>query len=308
MESVRIPVAIVGSGNIGTDLMHKVLKSDRLELRYMVGIDADSPGLARAKAAGVGTSDLGVAWLLERSNELEIVFEATTASAHQVNAPHYKEAGLTAIDLTPAKIGPTVVPTVNLDDYLGAPNLNLITCGGQATAPIVAAVSKVAEVPYAETISTVASRSAGPGTRQNIDEFTRTTSRALEEVGGASVGKAIIILNPSEPPILMRNTVFCGLRRGFDRIAVDDGIREMVKRVSHFVPGYRLKAEPVFDEGPFETAGGTAHSRVTVLLEVEGSGDYLPRYAGNLDIMTAAAVRVGEAIATWRTSRATGSA
>jgi acetaldehyde dehydrogenase len=201
------------------------------------------------------------------------------------------------VDLTPARLGPPVVPTVNLADHLDAPNLNMITCGGQATTPIVAAVAGACPVPYAEIVSTVASRSAGPGTRQNIDEFTRTTARSLEEVGGAGRGKAIIVLNPAEPPILMRNTVFCALPEGYDRAAVAAAVEEMVARVARYVPGYRLKGAPLFEEGPFATPGGPAAARVVTLLEVEGAGDYLPAYAGNLDIMTAAAVRVGEALA-----------
>jgi len=203
--------------------------------------------------------------------------------------------GIPVIDLTPAAIGPKVVPTVNLNDHLDAPNLNMITCGGQATTPIVAAVSRAATVPYAEMVSTVASVSAGPGTRQNIDEFTRTTARALEEIGGAAHGKAIIILNPADPPILMRNTVFCALPEGTDHGAVLDSVQAMVAEVAAYVPGYRLKNRPVIEDGPFSAPGGTVPHRVVVLLEVEGAGDYLPTYAGNLDIMTAAAVRVAEA-------------
>jgi acetaldehyde dehydrogenase len=216
---------------------------------------------------------------------------------HAANAPRLAAAGITAIDLTPARLGPPVVPGVNLDRHLDAPNLNLITCGGQATAPIVAAVAAASPVPYAEIVSTVASRSAGPGTRQNIDEFTRTTASSLEEVGGAAHGKAIIILNPADPPILMRNTVFCALPDGYDEAAVAAAIEDMVGRVARYVPGYRLKRPPVFEEGPFATPGGPAAARVVALLEVEGAGDFLPAYAGNLDIMTAAAVRVGEALA-----------
>ena len=206
-----------------------------------------------------------------------------------------------AVDLTPAKLGPLVVPPVNLDAHPGATNVNLITCGGQATAPIVAAVSSVADVPYAEIVSTVASVSAGPGTRQNIDEFTKTTSAALVEIGGARHGKAIMVLNPAEPPILMRNTVFCGLGDGYDRDEVSAAITDMVSTVSQYVPGYRLKADPVFDEDLFRTPGGDVKARVVALLEVEGAADYLPAYAGNLDIMTASAVRVGEA---WAMSQA----
>jgi acetaldehyde dehydrogenase len=246
-----------------------------------------------------------VDWLLQRQAELgiEIVLEATSASVHGSNAPRYQEAGLTAIDLTPAAVGPAVVPVVNLGSHLGAPNLNMITCGGQATIPIVAAVSRVCSVPYAEIISSIASRSAGPGTRQNIDEFTRTTARGIETIGGAGAGKAIIILNPAEPPILMRNTVYCGIPADVDPDLVAASIGRMVEDVARYVPGYRMKAPPVFDEGPFHTPGGPAGCKVTVLLEVTGSADFLPAYAGNLDIMTAAAVRVAEAIGQSRQGR-----
>jgi acetaldehyde dehydrogenase len=214
---------------------------------------------------------------------------------HVRHAALLAELGIPVIDLTPAARGPKVIPTVNLADHLDAPNINLVTCGGQATTPIVAAVSRAADVPYAEMVSTVASASAGPGTRQNIDEFTRTTARALEEIGGAAHGKAIIVLNPADPPILMRNTVFCALPEGTDHQAVLDSVQRMVADVAAYVPGYRLKNRPVIEEGPFDTPGGTVPHRVVVLLEVEGAGDYLPSYAGNLDIMTAAAVRVAEA-------------
>ena len=296
----RLRCAIVGSGNIGTDLLHKLLRSDLLEVGALVGIDPDSDGLARARAAGVEATSDGADWLIERADRFDLVFEATSAWVHRMNAPRYREAGLAAIDLTPARLGPLVVPPVNLDAHLDAANLNLITCGGQATVPIVAAVAAVAPVPYAEIVSTVASVSAGPGTRQNIDEFTRTTSASLVEVGGADHGKAIMILNPAEPPILMRNTVFCALGDGYDREEVADSITEMVRAVASYVPGYRMKAEPVFDEDLFRTPGGDVKARVVVLLEVRGAADYLPPYAGNLDIMTASAVRVAEAIATAR--------
>ncbi len=293
----RVPCAIVGSGNIGTDLMEKLVRSDVLELRAVVGIDPDSEGLRRARERGFDATWEGVDWLLERADEFAIVFEATSAWVHRQNAPRYEQAGLRAIDLTPAKLGPLVVPPVNLAEHLDAANVNLITCGGQATVPIVHAVSRVADVPYAEIVSTVASRSAGPGTRQNIDEFTKTTSSALVEVGGASFGKAIMILNPAEPPILMRNTVFCALGDGYDADAVAASILDVVAEVAAYVPGYRLKAEPVFEEDTYRTPGGTVSARVVTLLEVEGAGDYFPPYAGNLDIMTASAVRVGEAMA-----------
>ena len=289
--------AIVGSGNIGTDLMYKLQRSELLQLGAMIGIDPDSDGLARARRAGIDTSHEGADWLLERADDFDIVFEATTARVHADYAPRYEAAGLKAVDLTPAKVGPNVVPTINIDAALDRPNVNMITCGGQATTPIVAAVNAVAEVPYAEIVSTVASVSAGPGTRQNIDEFTKTTSQALEEVGGAHIGKAIMILNPADPPIIMRNTVFCALADGYDEATVAKSILDMEEQVQEYVPGYRLKSDPVFDDGPYNTPGGTVPARVIALLEVEGAADYLPPYAGNLDIMTAAATRVGEAIA-----------
>jgi acetaldehyde dehydrogenase len=292
------PCAIVGSGNIGTDLLIKLQRSELLEPRYLVGVDPASDGLALARERGVEASHEGVDWLLERADDIDLVFEATSAWVHRQHAPRYEEAGLTAVDLTPAKLGPLVVPPVNLGEHLDAPNVNLITCGGQATTPIVHAVARVSPVPYAEIVSTVSSRSAGPGTRQNIDEFTQVTSAALVEVGGARHGKAIMVLNPADPPILMRNTVFCALPDGYDEAAVRDSILEMVGTVSAYVPGYRLKAEPVFETDVFGTPGGVVPARVVVLLEVEGAGDYFPPYAGNLDIMTASAVRVGEAFAT----------
>jgi acetaldehyde dehydrogenase len=295
----RIPVAIVGSGNIGTDLAKKLLRSPILEPVAVVGIDPASEGLARARGWGIEASADGVGWLLEHRDRLgvRIVFEATSAAIHRRHAPDYEAAGLVAIDLTPASVGPAVVPPVNLRAHVDRPNLNMITCGGQATIPIVAAVSRVAEVSYAEIVSTIASRSAGPGTRANIDEFTQTTARGLETIGGAARGKAIIVLNPAEPPILMRNTVYCALAEGTDEGAVAGSIEAMVAEVASYVPGYRLKAPPVFDEGPFSWPGGSAWGRVTVFLEVTGNGDFLPPYAGNLDIMTASAVRVGETLA-----------
>ncbi|MDT4959405.1 MAG: acetaldehyde dehydrogenase [Pseudonocardiales bacterium] len=287
--------AIIGSGNIGTDLMIKLMRSETLELVALVGIDADSDGLARAKALGVQAPHTGIDWIRDHPADVDLVFDATSAYVHVRNAAVLAELGIAAIDLTPAARGPKVVPSVNLTEHLDAPNVNMITCGGQATVPIVAAVSRAATVPYAEMVSTVASQSAGPGTRKNIDEFTRTTARALEEIGGAEQGKAIIVLNPADPPILMRNTVFCALPDGSDHDAVLASVEQMVADVAAYVPGYRLKNRPVVEEGPFATPGGAVPHRVVVLLEVEGAGDYLPAYAGNLDIMTAAAVRVGEA-------------
>jgi acetaldehyde dehydrogenase len=294
---VTLSCVVIGSGNIGTDLVRKLLRSPSLRLRALVGIDPASEGLARARALGVEATAEGVDWVERHAGEIDLAFEATSAHVHLRHAPRLRQAGITAVDLTPARLGPLVVPTVNLGAHLEAPNLNLITCGGQATAPIVAAVAGVCPVPYAEIVSAVASRSAGPGTRQNIDEFTRTTARSLEEVGGARRGKAIIVLNPAEPPVLMRNTVFCALPDGYDEAAVAAAVQDMVARVARYVPGYRLKSAPLFEEGPFATPGGPVAARAVALLEVEGAGDYLPPYAGNLDIMTAAAVRVGEALA-----------
>jgi acetaldehyde dehydrogenase len=301
----RVPVAIVGSGNIGTDLTRKLLRSSSLEPVALVGIDPASDGLRRARDWGVEASHEGVDWLLANAARLNvrIVYEATSARIHAANAAAYAAAGVVAIDLTPAAVGPAVVPPVNLRAHLGEPNVNMITCGGQATIPIVAAVSRETAVPYAEIVSTVASRSAGPGTRANIDEFTQTTAHGLEAIGGAARGKAIIVLNPAEPPILMRNTVYCGLPADADRPAIEASVRAMADEVATYVPGYRIKGL-VFDDGPFHTPGGEIAARVSVFLEVTGNGDYLPRFAGNLDIMTASAVRVGETIATERLSGA----
>ncbi|NLT04877.1 MAG: acetaldehyde dehydrogenase (acetylating) [Solirubrobacterales bacterium] len=293
----RVPVAILGSGNIGTDLAIKLLRSERLELTSVVGIDPESEGLARARELGVATSAEGIDWLLDGPARPEIVFEATSAGAHRANAPRLEAAGIQAVDLTPAALGPFTVPVVNLGDHLAAPNVNLISCGGQATIPMVAAVSRVTAVPYAEIVASVSSASAGPGTRANIDEFTQTTARGVELVGGAERGRAIIILNPADPPLLMRNTVFAAVEPDADRDAIAASIEAMAAEVAQYVPGYRMTAPPQFDE-PRE--GWDGRARVTVLLEVEGAGDFLPRHAGNLDVMTAAAAAVGERLAAAR--------
>jgi acetaldehyde dehydrogenase len=289
-----VTAAIVGSGNIGTDLLAKLRRARGIDVRYMVGVVPDSPGLARARADGVEASAEGVDWLLARPEPPELVFEATSAAAHRAHAPRYREAGIQAIDLTPAAIGPFVVPVVNLGEHLDAPNINLISCGGQATVPIVAAVGGVTPVRYAETISTVASRSAGQGTRANIDEFTRTTALSQRLVGGAERSKSIIVLNPADPPIIMRNTVYCAIDAAADRERVAGAITDAAAAVSAYVPGFRLVAAPQFDDAR-EEWGGLA--RVAVLVEVSGSGDHLPAYAGNLDIITAAAARIGELLA-----------
>lgn len=282
----KTKVAIIGSGNIGTDLMYKLGRSPLLELTWMVGVVPDSDGLQRARELGYKTTYHGIEELLECPDDFDIAFDATTAKAHHLHAKLLAEAGKIAVDLTPAAIGPYIVPVVNAEQHLEKSNVNLTTCGGQATTPIVAAINRAAPVEYAEIVSTVSSRSAGPGTRQNIDEFTETTARGLVAVGGARKGKAIIILNPADPPIMMRNTVYAKVQEGADREAITASVEEMVSKVELYVPGYRLKSPPIFDDG-----------RVTVLLEVEGAGDYFPNYAGNLDIMTAAAVRVGEEFA-----------
>lgn len=290
----KAKVAIVGSGNISTDLLYKLLRSEWLEPRWMVGIDPESDGLARAAKLGLETTHEGVDWLLAQPDKPDLVFEATSAYVHRDAAPKYAEAGIRAIDLTPAAVGPAVIPPANLREHLDAPNVNMITCGGQATIPIVYAVSRIVEVPYAEIVASVASVSAGPGTRANIDEFTKTTARGVQTIGGAAPGKAIIILNPADPPMIMRDTIFCAIPTDADREAIAASIHDVVKEVQTYVPGYRLLNEPQFDE-PLINSGGQA--LVTTFVEVEGAGDYLPPYAGNLDIMTAAATKVGEEIA-----------
>lgn len=302
----RVKVAIIGSGNIGTDLMVKVLRtSDVLEMGALVGIDPDSDGLHRAERWGVPTTSDGVAGLTEMPEfaDIDLVFDATSAKAHLANAEVLSPYGKQLIDLTPAAIGPYVVPVVNLDEHLGAPNVNMVTCGGQATIPIVAAVAGVVPVAYGEIVASVASRSAGPGTRANIDEFTETTAAGITKVGGAERGKAIIVLNPAEPPLLMRDTVFCLVRDGMTK-EIDEAVQEMVAKVQGYVRGYRLKQPVQFerfsDRDPLvapQIDWDGPGLKVSVLLEVEGAAHYLPSYAGNLDIMTAAALRTGERLA-----------
>src|SRR5215472_2099453 len=285
---MTLPVVIIGSGNIATDLMYKVLRNKSFELLGVAGVDPASDGLARASALGIATSDRGIEFFLNEHPGAELAFDASSARAHAEHAPLLAVRGVRCIDLTPAALGPAVVPDVNLDEHLDAEDANLVTCGAQATVPIVAALSRVGAVRYAEVVSTVASRSAGQGTRSNIDEFTTATARSLETLGGASEGKAIIILNPAEPPIMMRNTVYAEIDGMSPELAVT-AVHEAVDRVAAYVPGYRLTAEPLVADG-----------LLTAFIEVEGAGDYLPQYAGNLDIMTSAAVRVAERFAKGR--------
>src|SRR5512145_3297044 len=282
MEPIR--AAILGSGNIGTDLMYKLKRSKTLRPVIMAGIIPESEGLARARQEGLAITTEGIDGLLKQADSFDIVFDATTASAHKKHAPLLREANKIAIDLTPAAIGPYVVPLVNLDEHVGATNVNLVSCGGQATVPLVYALKQVAPVEYAEIVATIASKSAGPGTRQNIDEFTETTARGLEIIGRANRGKAIIVLNPAEPPILMRNTVH-GIMEDADSDAILKSIEAMVARIQQYVPGYRLRAKPLIQD-----QGGK--KKVTLFVEVEGAGDFLPKYAGNLDIMTSSSVKV----------------
>jgi acetaldehyde dehydrogenase len=301
----RVKAAIIGSGNIGTDLMMKMIKApNRLELAAVVGIDANSEGLAMARARGIPVTHEGLDGLraLPSYPDIRVVFDATSAYAHQVHSPILRADGKYIVDLTPAAIGPFVVPSVNMSEYPDIDNVNMVTCGGQATIPIVAAVSRVATVHYAEIVASVASRSAGPGTRANIDEFTRTTARAIEKVGGATQGKAIIILNPAEPPMIMRDTVFT-LSEGATEDEISASVAAMIAAVQSYVPGYRLKQKLQFERfgnnNPLTIPGRGEFTGVktTVFLEVEGAGDYLPKYSGNLDIMTAAAKAAGELMA-----------
>ncbi len=305
--SNKINVAIIGSGNIGTDLMIKVLRTSvNLNMRVMVGIDPQSDGLARAQRMGVATTHEGVDGLINMPEfkDIGIVFDATSAGAHLINDKKLKAAkpGIRLVDLTPAAIGPYCVPVVNLEDHIEQPNVNMVTCGGQATIPMVAAVKQVARVHYAEIVASVSSKSAGPGTRANIDEFTQTTARAIEQVGGAEKGKAIIILNPAEPPMIMRDTVYV-LSEQVDKAKVAASVEEMAKAVQSYVPGYRLKQKVQFDDIPANAPlhipglGNFSGLKTSVFLEVEGAAHYLPAYAGNLDIMTSAAMATAERMA-----------
>jgi acetaldehyde dehydrogenase len=292
----KVKVAIAGSGNIGTDLMYKLLEEPgHMELAMVAGIEPESEGLKRARAEGIEATHEGIQPVLD-DPEIKLVFEATSAKAHVQNAPKYREAGKIAVDLTPAAQGPYVVPTANLTEHLDEENVNLMTCGAQATTPMAYAVSRVTPVRYAEMVSTVASLSAGPGTRQNIDEFTFTTARGLEEIGGAREGKAIIILNPADPPLIMRNTVYVVPEQDeVDEEEITDSVHEVVAEVQKAVPGYQLKNGPTFDER--DTPWGEKKPVIMMFLEVEGAGHFLPKYSGNLDIMTAAARKVGEKLA-----------
>lgn len=287
---MKINCALIGSGNIGTDLMYKLQRSEILNPLWMVGIDPNSDGLKRAKDVGMKTTHEGIDGMLPfiKEDGVKIAFDATSAYVHEENNNKLKAKGVRVIDLTPAAIGPFCVPSVNMQELLeqNTQNVNMVTCGGQATIPMVAAVSRVQEVEYAEIIATIASKSAGPGTRANIDEFTQTTSQSIEKVGKAKKGKAIIILNPAEPPLMMRDTVHCLTKDEPNKEAITKSVHEMIQEIQKFVPGYKLKNGPIFDG-----------NRVSIFLEVEGLGDYLPKYAGNLDIITAAATNIAEQMA-----------
>jgi len=301
----KVPVAIIGSGNIGTDLMYKIMRlSDTLEVGAMVGIDPESDGLARAAKHGIPTTADGIDGLVALPNfaDIAIAFDATSAGAHKTNNDIMQKHDKQMIDLTPAAIGPYCVPVVNMDEHLDAPNVNMVTCGGQATIPMVAAVSKLAKVHYAEIVASISSKSAGPGTRANIDEFTVTTSRGLEVVGGATRGKAIIVLNPAEPPLIMRDTVYT-LSEDADTDAIAASVEAMVAEVQSYVPGYRLKQKVQFERfgnnDPLNIPGLGEFTgiKTSIFLEVEGAAHYLPAYAGNLDIMTSAALKTAERLA-----------
>jgi acetaldehyde/propanal dehydrogenase len=292
----KIKCALIGSGNIGTDLLYKLKRSALLEPVWMVGIDPASEGLARAAEMGLKTTDKGVDGLLPhvKADEVRIAFDATSAYVHKENSDKLTRLGVMMIDLTPAAVGPYCVPPINLKDHAGKreANVNMVTCGGQATIPMVYAVSRVQTVKYAEIVATVSSRSVGPGTRKNIDEFTRTTAGAVASVGGAEQGKAIIVINPADPPLIMRDTIHCLTADAPKQAEIEKSVHDMIREVQKYVPGYRLVNGPVFDG-----------NRVTTYLEVEGLGDYLPKYAGNLDIMTSAALRTGERLATAHAAR-----
>ena len=283
MTTGKIKVAVIGPGNIGSDLMYKVLRSRHLEMALMAGI-VESPGIQRARSLGIKTSLEGVHAVVA-DEAVRIVFDATSAKAHQISAPLLKEAGKLTLDLTPAALGPYVVPAVNMDAVQAEPNLNMVTCGGQATVPIVNSIHRAAGARYAEIVAAIASKSAGPGTRQNIDEFTQTTARALVHVGGAKKGKAIIILNPAEPPIMMTNTIYVDVEDPDER-AISAAVEAKVKEIQAYVPGYRVRVPPIVDD-----------HKVTTIIEVQGAGDFLPEYSGNLDIMTSAAVAAAERLA-----------
>jgi acetaldehyde dehydrogenase len=279
---VKLPVAILGSGNIGADLMYKVRRSALLELQLVAGIDPASEGLARARELGFETCTDGIEGVL-RNGKIKLVFDATSARSHMAHAPRLKAANMIAVDLTPAAVGPGVIPVVNLEQYSTESNVNLISCGAQASVPIVAAINQVSPIQYAETVSTISSRSAGPGTRQNIDEFTRTTARSVRDIGGAKESKSIIVINPAEPPIIMRNTIYAVVELPADEKKVRDSVMSMAEKIQRYVPGFKVTVEPFLDGDHF-----------TVCNEVTGAGDYLPPYAGNLDIITAAAINVAE--------------
>lgn len=278
----KLSVAILGSGNIGTDLMYKLRRSEMLDLVLVAGIDPASDGLARARGLGYETCTDGIEGVLS-NGKAKLVFDATSARAHLAHAPRLKAAGMIAVDLTPAAVGPGVIPVVNGKQHSTEPNVNLVSCGAQATVPIVAAISKVCPVPYAETVSTIASLSAGPGTRHNIDEFTRTTAKSVRDIGGAKTSKSIIVLNPADPPIIMRNTVYAMVDLPVDEKAIHASVMEMAGKIKSYVPGYTVTVEPFLDG-----------DHITTCVEVTGAGDYLAKYAGNLDIITSAAVNVAE--------------